>query len=1195
MANSTNIFVGKLPKYHHLENIRDKLWSEDGKSRVSVMIGSGFSLNANKIDESLEGMLTWSELKGKILEGLGTYGDEKNDNVLDLSQRYVDEYGRDSLDELIKQGVPDQNYEPGEIHKELLRLPWTDVYTTNYDTLLERTLPNIYERKYQVIYDARDIPNSVAPRIVKLHGSFPSNRPFVFTKNDYDSYNDKLAPLVNMVQQSIMETTFLLVGFSGDDPNFENWSKWVHNNLGEHMPKIYMIAFDENEKENILNERGITLIDFKEIYKSENLSDPYYQMFKDIFRFLGSKDEKSQKDWPYVNYKKTLFMDELEEVIELFINNRKTYPGWMILPDIIKKSNIEYVQMGCSALERFIYQKGINTGEKVKAIKEILWVYDVFQIPLTVDLHKLMKKTVNESLENSVGEKITVDLTNIILRLIKEARLDFNEKDFNQYVNLAKSSTSKRNEINQLMYEKVLMKLIKYEFSPVRDLVDNWLVKNNEIEWKVKKAIVLSRLGEKEAAKHLLENSLSTVRKIISRKKNNNYRFLSIEGIILSNLINLENNTLRNSKGRLSILEAELSNPLKELNLMYSRIKPYVRKTGYFEQKGFDPNQITQTTKFNNTVELELVDSYSLLILNEEFGVRPAHSSSAKDAFRIALNNFENIYPFYSWITYLRIGDEKNINSFFNRDIIYRTNRGSISKIFSIVINGFNNKQNTNLMLEIISRLYFSLLKEQKEKVDKIVIDLYKDEKFHVQNRHRADKIFKKLFSRILFDKNERERMKFINDIYKLPILGDPHGCLGEVINDYHFFFDPFFVFTLSDNIVLEVDLKEIRRLISLLDSGKGNLRDAAFVRLIYLLETDNLSEDMEKSIRSNIADIIRAENSNFSYFLLDSYLVQLAKDNELQERYCNSTVKVPIPKSYDKAKGITSIGTALDKYVKDLGNIFPGFVHKQNYFLSIKNATYQEWLKVFYEWWEDQEKWLLRNKRDLSFGGENDLLLITIFLKNSFLPNIPKSCLTNVDSNKFEDMYLKLRKYRPEIAILLIPVFLMTGIIKEDEVRVIEDGLMDNDSEIYKAAISAIYDLAILSKQGAIDIDLSNTCNLLLNLYRARKEVTLLQVSKVLGGIIHDAPDFFNEEEYSMIIHILNLVYKDLMSDYYYNSLISDQELELLAESTKLAGEIYFLYKQTEISKLEVWKELSESNRLPEVRMHSYLFEKEE
>lgn len=1192
MENYTNKFEEKLPKYRHLKNIHDQLWSEDGKSRVSLMIGSGFSLNANKIDESLDGMSTWSELKTKILDGLGTDNDSTSEDVLELSQRYVDEYGKNSLEQLIKKGVPDQNYEPGELHKELLRLPWADIYTTNYDTLLEKTLPNIYERNYKVIYDPRDIPNSVNPRIVKLHGSLPSNRPFVFTKNDYEDYKDKFGPLVNMVQQSIMETTFLLVGFSGDDPNFKEWTKWVHKNLGEHMPNIYMMTFDESEKEDMLNQRGITLIDFKEVYKKEHLDDPYYKMFEDIFEYLGTKEEKGQKDWPFESYSHTFSEENIEKAVQSFINNREAYPGWITLPDIIKRSNINDVQMGSRRLEEIINRNGGDIKEKTSALYEILWVYDTFQIPMTVSLHKLMKKTVDESLEYIDCLNISNDLAYIIIRLIKEARLDFNEEEFNQYIELLESHSLIGDVINQLKYEKILFKLIKFEFSQAKELVDEWSVINNDIESSVKKAIVFSRLDEKEESKQLLEDSLNTVRKILSKEEKNNHRLLSLEGIILSNLIKLDRNSFKNSKGRLSTLELELCNPFKELNLMYSRIKPYERKTGNFKEKGFDPNRVTQTTKFKNTLELELVDSYGLIVLNEEWGLKSLHSSSVKHANNNALTNFEKLYPFYSWITYLQIGNKKSIGNFFSRDIVYRTNRGSISEIYIIAKNAIENRKNTYLMMEILSRLYFSLLKEQKKIADQLVIDLYNDKSFLLQKKNDIKKIFGNAFYRVLFDKNGIEKKEFIEKVYNIPILGDPQEDLSEVQLDYHFFYDPSFELTRDDTLIIEVDSEKISKLISLLDSGKGTLRDAALFRLIYLLDTGNMAKDIEQTTRSKIAELIRAEGQ-ISDLLLNSYLVQLTNDSELQKKCHDSAIQAPIPKSYNKKTKTTAIGEALKNYLAELKNIFPGLIHKQSYFSSITDETYRDWLKVFYGWWESQEEWLLESKKKSSFGGEtNDLLLMTIFLKNFFLPNIPLSCLNESDRSRFTDIYFKLKKHRKEIALLFIPTLIKLGIVEENEVYLIEEGMLNNDSEIYNSALNAIYDLVVMKKKGDIRIDLSEKKNLLLSLYRTRKELTISETSKVLNNIIYDAPEFFSEQEYSIIIQTLNLIYNDLMNGYYYNSSISDQELKLMAESTKLAGEIYRIYEQPEISELEVWKELSESNRLPEVRMYYYLFE---
>lgn len=49
MGNEFNVFKDKLSKYHHLKKIRDRLWDNGRQGGVSVMVGSGFSLNAKKL------------------------------------------------------------------------------------------------------------------------------------------------------------------------------------------------------------------------------------------------------------------------------------------------------------------------------------------------------------------------------------------------------------------------------------------------------------------------------------------------------------------------------------------------------------------------------------------------------------------------------------------------------------------------------------------------------------------------------------------------------------------------------------------------------------------------------------------------------------------------------------------------------------------------------------------------------------------------------------------------------------------------------------------------------------------------------------------------------------------------------------------------------------------------------------------
>ena len=62
------------------------------------------------------------------------------------------------LNQIIRDSLPDDEYAPSELHEKLLNLGWKDVFTTNYDTLLERTLEKITDRRYSLILNKEDLP-----------------------------------------------------------------------------------------------------------------------------------------------------------------------------------------------------------------------------------------------------------------------------------------------------------------------------------------------------------------------------------------------------------------------------------------------------------------------------------------------------------------------------------------------------------------------------------------------------------------------------------------------------------------------------------------------------------------------------------------------------------------------------------------------------------------------------------------------------------------------------------------------------------------------------------------------------------------------------------------------------------------------------------------------------------------------------
>src|SRR5690606_27634580 len=234
---------------------------------------------------------------------------------------------------LLKKHVGDKDFEPSDTHIKLLELPWSDVFTTNYDTLLERSCENVISRRYDIVINQKDIVHSSRPRIIKLHGSFPSERQLIITEEDYRTYQKRFAPLVNTVQQSLLENTLCLLGFSGDDPNFLQWIGWITDNIGkENSPKIYllgMLKISEAQRK-LMASKNIIAIDLS---KCNGIED-HKQAMNFFVDFLHSQRKRRENiDWPIKQ--KLLRPDDdipTSSIISEWRNTRLNYPNWIVLP-----------------------------------------------------------------------------------------------------------------------------------------------------------------------------------------------------------------------------------------------------------------------------------------------------------------------------------------------------------------------------------------------------------------------------------------------------------------------------------------------------------------------------------------------------------------------------------------------------------------------------------------------------------------------------------------------------------------------------------------------------------------------------------------------------------------------------------------------------------------------------------------------
>jgi hypothetical protein len=203
-----------------LQQLARALWGEGTTRGAAVLVGAGFSKNAERSGADTREPPLWNDLANEMAAQLYSCLSDAPADPLRLAEEYRTYFGQAALDEFIRIHVPDEAWRPGALHKALLSLPWSEILSTNWDTLLERASREVNEFQYDFVRSTTDIAHARPPRIVKLHGSIGTSDHFIVAEEDYRTYRVKYAAFVNFAREVFLENELCLIGFSADDPNF---------------------------------------------------------------------------------------------------------------------------------------------------------------------------------------------------------------------------------------------------------------------------------------------------------------------------------------------------------------------------------------------------------------------------------------------------------------------------------------------------------------------------------------------------------------------------------------------------------------------------------------------------------------------------------------------------------------------------------------------------------------------------------------------------------------------------------------------------------------------------------------------------------------------------------------------------------------------------------------------------------------
>ncbi|MBO3760458.1 SIR2 family protein [Ciceribacter sp. L1K22] len=324
-----------LPDFPAFEAFSRALW----RNEAAVMVGAGFSRVCAREPDSPVPPL-WETFQAAMRAALG-YSKEASPDALRLAQEYQILHGENGMDELVRRLVADGQWQPGPLHKQLMEFPWRDVLTTNWDTLLERTKPQTPDRIYSCVRTVQDIANQPSPRIVKLHGSMPSHKPFIITEDDYRTYPVRYAPFVNLAQQVMLEHDVCLIGFSGIDPNFLAWSGWVRDTLNVSARRIRLVGVLKLSQvsRTVLERRNVTPIDLAPLVSDVHPDEQHEKALRLFFSALSAFKPPSPYIWirNSEKFSQSAVAKDKEkptraEVAAFWADERFRYPGWIVAP-----------------------------------------------------------------------------------------------------------------------------------------------------------------------------------------------------------------------------------------------------------------------------------------------------------------------------------------------------------------------------------------------------------------------------------------------------------------------------------------------------------------------------------------------------------------------------------------------------------------------------------------------------------------------------------------------------------------------------------------------------------------------------------------------------------------------------------------------------------------------------------------------
>ncbi|MCM3239555.1 SIR2 family protein [Heyndrickxia oleronia] len=1061
--------------YTYINDIAKRLHDPNRYGSTSVMVGAGFSKNAISLAENAFSP-NWEELAKKMYESLypcPSDGDEREKwekvlvkktsgkNVLKLAEEYKVAFGRNKLDKFIEDSIGDDKFIPGDLHVKLLELNWNDVFTTNYDTLLERSIDNISVRKnYKILTSQKDLPGSTHPRIIKLHGSIPNAKPYIICEEDYRTYPVKYAPLVNTVQQSMLETQLCLLGFSGDDPNFLNWLGWLRDNMGENCPQIYLCGIFSEMSEferKMLESQNITVVNLESLLEN-NSANKHYDAINRFLELLKNYGKKRNifKEVPFRH--RPLWEIDKEE----YYNEMLKYT------DEVNTEVSKYLVLPVNAIGDFHKQlyahfeyvlKQENDQNKFALVSNMVVLLRKCYMPLMDHDAQQIKNLLKDYPFDKLPKDTKINnfksmWFELVMYLAEMYRLDSNFGQYEEVMKLIEFNISHMDTQRKSEYQIERCKYYITEFNYTQALESVKKIEGDiSLEMQVKKACLLSQLQMVDDALDILKKcSASVAQKSYSENK---AAALTSYINLCARSLNIYGNSLNDfsdqdfTDNKYNVRKIFTENKEKLINSLFAAEYKKIGKS-----QAFNPNTFTITYGTTPTeVTDAFTDAFRYLLVQDNLclSVFSDHKQLIANACTELISTSEN--PLWKWSYILRTDDEKIIKKFFTKERIVTASIEWTRKLFDQLI----------LLLDSLQQKGYS--HGLKQIISQKAIFVVLPRLCCVLDDDRIIRFLDKIY----------ETMPKIDDINKNYIINALHGIsyylnsnilkanVDKVLkqsasNDIYL--AGLFQGIKIDDMQNQVSHDLILSIIDEINSKEIKIRDNGLTKIVLLNESNLLSEyqdEISKAIWGQIGEFNIPKSEIYSVILWEKLPHQA--DVSFNEIYISYLKNPDFPRCVE--------GRVIHGYV-NVDGVIQSYINSFYALSNFKDNNYTtfDWgndlintiLEYIFDYLENEKRLILNHKYDI-FGQGKEAQKYFSKLSELVAYVGTQASISGCYDNSVKDLVSKIKGVFQETETSILCINILEKLVNDnwqdvykDIMKQIMSGSLDDTSQAFTA-----------------------------------------------------------------------------------------------------------------------------------------------